>query len=96
MTVKIDLPHNKFYNIYIDDLKELYFDTKVVVVTNPTISAFHLDYLKTKLSAKNLSIVTIPDGEEYKNMETLEFILEHCFENRLDRKSLLLLLVEVL
>ena len=89
MIVKIDLPLEKSYNIYVDKLKELYFDTKVVVVTNPTVSGFHLEYLKSKLSAKNLSVVTIPDGEEYKNMETLEMILEHCFEHRLDRKSLL-------
>lgn len=90
MIVKIDLPHEKSYNIYVDKLKELYFDTKVVVVTNPTVSGFHLEYLKSKLSAKDLSIVTIPDGEEYKNMQTLEMILEHCFEHRLDRKSLLI------
>jgi len=89
MTVKIDLPHDNSYNIFIDKLNELYFDTKVVIVTNPTVSGFHLDYLKSKLDAKELSVCTIPDGEEYKHMETLESILEHCFEQRLDRKSLL-------
>ena len=89
MTVKINLPHNNSYEIFIDKLNELYFDTKVVIVTNPTVSGFHLEYLKTKLTAKELSIVTIPDGEKYKHMETIESILEHCFEKRLDRKSLL-------
>jgi 3-dehydroquinate synthase len=90
MTVKIDLPNNNSYDIFIEELKELYFDTKVVVVTNPTVSGFHLDYLKSKLDAKEFSIVTIPDGEEYKNMQTIDMILEHCFEHRLDRKSLLI------
>ena len=89
MTVKIDLPHNKSYDIFIDELNKLYFDTKVVIVTNPTVSGYHLDYLKTKLNAKELSVCTIPDGEEYKNMSTIESILEHCFNHRLDRKSLL-------
>ena len=89
MTVKINLPHNNSYEIFIDKLNELYFDTKVVIVTNPTVSGFHLEYLKTKLNAKELSVVTIPDGEKFKHMETIESILEHCFENRLDRKSLL-------
>jgi len=89
MTVKIDLNNNNSYNIYIDKLSNISFDTKVVIVTNPTVSGFHLDYLKSKISAKQLSVVTIPDGEEYKNMQTLEMILEHCFEQRLDRKSLL-------
>ncbi|XPV70499.1 MAG: 3-dehydroquinate synthase [Halarcobacter sp.] len=90
MIVNITLPDNTTYDITIDKLKDMYFDTKVVVVTNPTVSACHLVYLNEKLSAKELSVVTIPDGEEYKKMETIEFILEHCFEHRLDRKSLLI------
>lgn len=89
MTVSINLPYDKSYNIFIEELKELYFDRKVVIVTNPTISAFHLEYLKSKLKARELSVCTIPDGEEYKNMQTIEDILACCFENRLDRKSLL-------
>ncbi len=89
MTVNITLPHDTSYNIFIEELKELYFDTKVVIVTNPTVSGYHLEYLKSKLNAKELSVCTIPDGEEYKTMETIEFILAHCFTHRLDRKSLL-------
>lgn len=90
MIVNISLPNDTTYDITIDTLSKLYFDTKVVVVTNPTVSGFHLDYLKEKISAKEFSVVTIPDGEEYKHMRTIESILEHCFEQRLDRKSLLI------
>ncbi len=89
MKVKITLPNDNSYEIFIDKLNEIYFDRKVVIVTNPTVSGFHLEYLKSKLSAKELSICVIPDGEEYKNMQTIESILEHCFKHRLDRKSLL-------
>ena len=89
MTVKIDLPPNNSYDIFINKLSEMYFDTKVVIVTNPTVSALHLEYLKEKLKAKELSVVTIPDGEMYKHLKTIEDILEHCFTKRLDRKSLL-------
>ncbi len=89
MTVKITLPHDNSYDIFIEELKDIYFDRKVVVVTNPTVSGFHLEYLKSKLNARELTVCTIPDGEKYKNMETIEAILAHCFENRLDRKSLL-------
>ena len=89
MKVKITLPNDNSYEIFIDKLNEIYFDRKVVIVTNPTVSGFHLEYLKSKLSAKELSVCVIPDGEEYKNMQTIESILEHCFEHRLDRKSLL-------
>jgi 3-dehydroquinate synthase len=62
----------------------------VVIVTNPTISALHLDYLISKIDAKDLSVVTIPDGEKYKNMKTIENILEHCFEHKLNRSSILI------
>ncbi|MDX3959853.1 3-dehydroquinate synthase [Aliarcobacter skirrowii] len=89
MIVKIELGNSNSYEIFIERLKDLYFDRKVVVVTNPTVSSFHLEYLKTKLSARELTICTIPDGEEYKNMQTLEMILDSCFEAKLDRKSLL-------
>jgi len=90
MIVNITLPDNTSYDITIDTLKNMTFDRKVVVVTNPTISALHLDYLTSKIEAKELSIVTIPDGEEYKRMNTLETILEHCFEHKLNRSSLLI------
>jgi len=90
MIVNITLPDNTSYDITIDTLKNMIFDRKVVLVTNPTISALHLDYLTSKIDAKELSIVTIPDGEEYKRMNTLETILEHCFEHKLNRSSLLI------
>jgi 3-dehydroquinate synthase len=90
MIVNITLPNKTSYDITIDTLNKIYFDRKVVVVTNPTVSGFHLDYLKQKITAKELSIVTIPDGEEYKNMQTIESILEHCFEHKLNRSSLLI------
>ena len=89
MTVNITLPDNTSYDIFIEELNELYFDRKVVIVTNPIVSGFHLEYLKSKLNARELSVCTIPDGEEYKTMETIEAILAHCFTHRLDRKSLL-------
>jgi 3-dehydroquinate synthase len=78
------------YDITIDTLPSLSFDTKVVVVTNPTVSGFHLNYLLEKISAQDLHVVTIPDGEEYKTLATVETILNECFEHRLDRKSLLI------
>jgi 3-dehydroquinate synthase len=90
MTVNIALPNNTNYDIHIGALKQLHFDRKVVVVTNPTISALHLDYLLKHIQANHLSVVTIPDGESFKTMQTIDTILEHCFENRLDRNSVLI------
>jgi 3-dehydroquinate synthase len=35
-------------------------------------------------------VITIPDGEEYKKLETVESILNALFEHKFDRKSLLI------
>ncbi|MEA3499216.1 MAG: 3-dehydroquinate synthase [Campylobacterota bacterium] len=89
MIVNITLPDTS-YDITIDKLQTIALDKKVVVVTNPTISKLHLDYLTSKLDIKDLSVVTIPDGEQYKTLSTIEDILEHCFEHKLNRSSLLI------
>jgi len=81
---------NITYDITIDTLPELTFDTSVVIVTNPTVAGYHLDTLLEKVTANSLHVVTIPDGEEYKTLETVETILNECFEQKLDRKSLLI------
>jgi len=78
------------YDISIDSLPQLTFDTSVVIVTNPTVSGFHLEKLMSKISATTLNVVTVPDGEEYKTLQTVENILHECFEYKLDRKSLLI------
>jgi len=92
MIVPIELLNTKTisYDITIDSLPKLNFDTKVVIVTNPTVSGYHLDKLLSMVDAKELSVVTIPDGEEYKTLETVESILNQLFERKLDRKSLLI------
>ncbi len=89
MIVNITLPDTS-YDIIIGELQTITIDKKVVVVSNPTISNFHLTYLLSKLEIKDLSVVTIPDGEQYKNMQTIEDILEHCFEHKLNRSSVLI------
>ena len=92
MIVPIKLLNTKeiTYNITIDTLPKLTFDTKVVIVTNPTIANFHLETLLSCLSADEINVVTIPDGEEYKTLQTVENILNECFTHKLDRKSLLI------
>lgn len=89
--MKIDINlESANYTIEIDNLKKLSFDRKVLIVTNPKVAGLHLNYLLQKLKAKELYIVTIPDGENYKNMETIEYILDRCFDSKLDRKSLII------
>ncbi len=92
MQVKIHFDNNALddYSIFIDEMKELHFDTKVAIITNPKVSGLHLKKLLQKITAKELYIVTVPDGEEYKNSQTLDFILENLFNHRFDRSSILI------
>jgi len=92
MTVNIPLKKvvDNSYDITIDALPSLHFDTKVAIVTNPTISKLHLDFLLSKVTAKELHVITVPDGEEYKNQTSIDIILESMFEHRFNRKSMLI------
>jgi len=78
------------YDITIDTLPQVHFDTKVAIVTNPKVAGLHLSYLLTKITAKELYIITVPDGEEYKNQQSVDMILESLFNHRFNRKSLLI------
>ncbi len=91
MVVPISLhSSNRSYDITIDSLQTLSFDVKVAVVTNPTVSSLHLQNLLTKIDADLVEVITVPDGEEYKNLDTIEQILDRLFELRFDRASVLI------
>lgn len=77
------------YPIHLGALGRIGHGAKVAVVTNPTVSALHLEALLAKIDAPEVTVVTVPDGEHHKNMATLETILNALFEKRFDRKSLL-------
>ncbi|WP_200764081.1 3-dehydroquinate synthase [Nitrosophilus alvini] len=88
--IRLVKKEDRSYPIFIDELKSIKIDTKAAIVTNPKVAGLHLDYLLKKIEAKELYIVTVPDGEEYKNFETLNFILDRLFDHQLDRKSMLI------
>ena len=91
MTINISLNRiiDDSYPIHIGPLQAIDFNGKVAVLTNPKVAGLHLGTLLSKLNAKEVFIITIPDGEQYKNLETIEFILDRMFDHRLNRKSLL-------
>ena len=78
------------YDITIDTIQQTHFDTKVAIVTNPKVAGLHLSYLLTKISAKELYIITVPDGEAYKNQASVDLIMESLFNHRFNRKSLII------
>lgn len=92
MVVDIDLKKvvDNSYKITIDKLQDINFDKKVAIITNPTVAGHHLKYLLNSITAKELYIITVPDGEEYKNQATIDMILENLFNHRFNRSSLLI------
>ena len=88
--IKLEKSEPVEYDIVIDSLPKLSFDTKVAVVTNPTVSSLHLNRLLESIDGVEPLIVEVPDGEEYKSMDTVLSILDRLFENRFDRKSILI------
>lgn len=92
--MQVDIPLKQVidnsYTITIDTIQKQHFDTKVAIVTNPKVAGLHLAYLLSKISAKELYIITVPDGEEYKNQASVDLIMESLFNHRFNRKSLLI------
>jgi len=92
MQVHIDFsntPQNN-YTVYIDELKQIELNSKVAVITNPKVAGLHLGKLLSAIKAKELYIITVPDGEEYKNQESINNLLDNLFNHKFDRSSTLI------
>ena len=66
----------------------------IILLSNPTVRALHGDAaLKAlKVTGKDIYSFDIPDGEQYKNLDTLNSVYTFMLENKLDRKSVLVAL----
>ena len=67
---------------------------QVVIVTNTTVAPLYLDALRLMLQAhgKETIPIILPDGEEYKNAETLGHIYDALLQNHCERKTPLIAL----
>lgn len=94
MNIDIDLKKeiNNSYQVHIGALENIHIDAKVAIITNPTVSELHLDYLLSKLSAKEICVISVEDGESYKTLSTVEYILNNLFEHKFNRSSVLIAL----
>lgn len=91
MQIDINLDKNS-YKVYIDELSTLKFKGKVAVITNSKVGGLYLAEVLSLIEADEKYTITIPDGEEYKNLATIENILEQLFVSRLDRSSTIIAL----
>jgi 3-dehydroquinate synthase len=62
---------------------------RVAVITNPTVNAIYGDKAKSSLAEAGFAVtlIEIPDGEEYKNAATLSEVYDALIEAGMDRKS---------
>lgn len=67
---------------------------KVAIVTNTTVAPLYLDKVAAPLRAAGREVVPIvlPDGEEYKNWESLNLVFDALLANKCDRKTTLVAL----
>ncbi|KAF8011425.1 hypothetical protein BT93_J1900 [Corymbia citriodora subsp. variegata] len=96
-TVEVDLG-NRSYPIYIGSglldqpelLQRHVHGKRVLVVTNDTIAPIYLDKVVNALTKGNPNVsvdhVILPDGEKYKDMDTLMKVFDKAIESRLDRR----------
>jgi 3-dehydroquinate synthase len=65
---------------------------KALIVTNETIAPLYLELLERQLIDKQVSRVILADGEQYKNLDTLNLIFDRLIGDHHDRKTTLIAL----
>ena len=98
-TLNVDLAERS-YPIYIgnDVLKQAQLFTphivgrSVAIVTNTTVAPLYLQQLRESLQGYEITEIILPDGESYKNWETLQLIFDALLRDKHDRKTTLIAL----
>jgi 3-dehydroquinate synthase (EC 4.2.3.4) len=91
---------SKSYPIYIGQgllsqselLTEHIGGKQIMIVTNTTVAPLYLDKVKSLLGDYQISSVILPDGEQYKTLDTVNFIFSALLEARFDRSCTLIAL----
>lgn len=98
-TLNVDLGERS-YPIYIgagllsqgDLLRQHIAGKQVMVVTNETIAPLYLQHLRSVLDDFHYSEVVLPDGEQFKSLQTLERIYDKLLEDKHNRTTTLIAL----
>ncbi len=93
-TIKVELGERS-YPIYIGEallgqpelLAPHIAGRQVAIVTNETVGPLYLEQLSRALGAYSVMSVALPDGEAYKNWETLQLIFDALLTARHDRRT---------
>lgn len=98
-TLNVDLD-TRSYPIFIGqallgrpELVESYVSGRqVMIVTNETVAPLYLEKTRQAFAKFHCESVILPDGEEYKTLETLNLIFDALLENRFERNCTLVAL----
>lgn len=98
-TLTVDLG-DRSYPIYIGPgllrNKDLYSPhikgRQVLIVTNETVAPIYLDDVKSALTDYQVDTVILPDGEKYKDLDTLNMIFDELLDRRHNRTTTLVAL----
>jgi 3-dehydroquinate synthase len=90
---------DRSYPIYIGsgelqsaDLNAHIVGQKVLIVTNETVAPLYLERLEQQLSDRHIDSVILADGEQHKNLDTLNRIFDQLISKHHDRKTTLIAL----
>ncbi len=97
-TVKVDLG-DRSYPIFIGSkqlsnaqVSHFVAGNKVLIVTNSTVAPLYMEQLKAQLADKEVDSIILQDGEQFKNLDTLNLIFNQLLQNKHDRKTTLIAL----
>lgn len=70
------------------------FKGKVGIITNPLVNGLYGGRVVSSLKKTGFlpAVIEIPDGEEYKNLETVSNIYDNLISNKMERSSLIIAL----
>lgn len=101
MTIRLDVAlGERSYPIYIGTgllgQPELWLNhirsSQVMIVSNETVAPLYLQQVQQALTGKDVTTVILPDGEQFKHLQTLELIFDGLLEARHNRTTTLVAL----
>ncbi|BES69949.1 3-dehydroquinate synthase [Marinobacter nanhaiticus D15-8W] len=75
-----------------EDLASFAPGDRVLIVTNASVAPLYLERAQASFPGKQVDSVILPDGERYKNWETLNLIFDALLEKKHTRKTTLVAL----